>query len=313
MMAQMESLLEVANVDQFFRTGFWMKRVQILHGISLGVRRGSICGFLGANGAGKTTLIHLIVGLRKPTAGNVRVCGFDAASPEARSRIGYLPERPYFHEHLSGEDFLTYFGQLSGMTRNDIRKRIPEVLAAVGLSHARELELRRYSKGMLQRVGIAQAILHEPEFLVLDEPMSGLDPVGRKEMRELIATLAAKGHTVFFSSHVIPDVEAVCDDVVIIQKGRVLGNGPIGRFLAQGPVQTEIAFAGLGAETAARIPELAPAQPIRDGMRMVLSGQDEVTTAVRKLIEAGGKILWVTPIRPTLESMFGAKEERSAP
>ena len=203
-----DPIIEVIEVDQCFRTGFWLSRVQILHKIALKVPRKSITGFLGANGAGKTTLINLIVGLRRPTCGTVRVCGYEATTPEARSRLGYLPERPYFYDHLTGEGLLNYFGTLAGMRKQEIRTRIPEVLTQVGMEHARRLELRRYSKGMLQRIGIAQALLHDPELLILDEPMSGLDPTGRKEIRELILRLAAEGRTIFFSSHVIPDVEA---------------------------------------------------------------------------------------------------------
>src|SRR6186997_577570 len=165
------NLLEVENVTQSFRSGFWMKRAEVLHGVSLSVPERTVCGFLGPNGAGKTTLIHLIAGLRKPVSGSVRVAGHEATSPEARGRLGYLPERPYFYEHLTGEELLRYFGELSGMSRARIRERSAQVLAAVGMAHAAKTELRKYSKGMLQRIGIAQAILHDPQFLVLDEPM----------------------------------------------------------------------------------------------------------------------------------------------
>src|ERR1700733_8036996 len=186
------SLMEIKGIEQKFRTGFWMTHVQVLHDVNLSVPEKSIFGFLGANGAGKTTLINLIVGLRKPTAGEIRIRGDISTSSAARARMGYLPERPYFYEHLTGEQFLDYFGTLSGMTRSSIRARIPVALSRVGMSAARKIELRKYSKEMLQRIGIAQAILHEPEFLVLDEPMSGLDPLGRKEMRELINQLASE-------------------------------------------------------------------------------------------------------------------------
>ncbi|MCM2276762.1 MAG: ABC transporter ATP-binding protein [Oligoflexia bacterium] len=300
-------VLEVSGVDQSFRSGFWLKRAQILHGVSFTVPERSIVGFLGANGAGKTTLIHLLVGLRKPFRGQVRVFGLDSQTPEARARIGYLPERPYFHDHLTGEGLLGYFGALAGMRRAAVRDRIPAVLSAVGMSHAGKTELRKYSKGMLQRIGIAQALLHDPEFLVLDEPMSGLDPLGRKEMRELILKLAGEGRTVFFSSHVIPDVEAICDQVVLIQKGRLLGNGPIGRFLAQGPLQTEIAFSGLTAEEAAGIPGLISPRQIPDAIRATVSGQEATQLVLRELLRRNAQVLWVTPVRPSLESLFGSE------
>lgn len=296
-------ILEINAVQQSFRVGFWMKRIQILHGISFSVPRNSIFGFLGPNGAGKTTLIHLITGLRRPAAGNVRVCGMDASVLEARASLGYLPERPYFHDHLTGEGFLLYMGALSGMSRSKILDRIPSVLAKVGLSHARKLELKRYSKGMLQRVGIAQAILHEPELLVLDEPMSGLDPVGRREIRELITQLASEGKTIFFSTHIIPDVEAICDQVAIIQKGKLDECGPISKFLSQGPMQTEIAFSGVEREWAEKLPSQSLTQ-WSEGFKVMVSDQKQVDQTLKALVQTSAKVHWITPQRPSLESIF---------
>jgi ABC-2 type transport system ATP-binding protein len=301
----MAMLLEVSKVDQVFRVGFWMKRVQVLHSLDLSVPARSVYGFLGANGAGKTTLIQLIVGLRRPTAGEVRIAGIPSHLPRARARIGYLPERPYFHDHLTGERLLRYFGALSGMKDAHVRDRIGPVLAAVGMAHARHLELRKYSKGMLQRIGVAQAILHDPEFLVFDEPMSGLDPVGRKDMRELILRLAAEGRTVFFSTHVIPDVEAICDQVAVIQKGKLVGQGSLQNLLAPREHQVEIAFAGLDDPQVARLPGLQGTRRFPDGVKATVSGQAALDAAVRALTEARAQVLWVTPIRPSLESLFG--------
>jgi ABC-2 type transport system ATP-binding protein len=298
------ALLEVSEVEQSFRVGFLMKRATVLRGVSLGVPERSIFGFIGANGAGKTTLIHLIVGLRRPRRGSVRIAGIDAHLPEARARVGYLPERPYFHEHLTGDSFLRYFGALSGMSRPKLAARIPTVLASVGLPGARQLELRRFSKGMLQRIGIAQAILHDPEFLVLDEPMSGLDPLGRKEIRELILQLASEGRTVFFSTHVIPDVEAICDRVALIRKGELVGTGAMRELLVPGEARTEIAFAGLGEEAARGIPGLASARAFPEGVRALVEGSGAVNTALERLLERRAEILWVAPQRPSLESLF---------
>jgi ABC-2 type transport system ATP-binding protein len=310
MSAQGDFVLEVQDVQQSFRVGFWMKRATVLHGVSLRVPRRSIFGFLGANGAGKTTLINLIVGLRKPSAGTVKVAGFDAVTSEARARIGYLPERPYFHEHLTGAGVLRYFGALAGMTPAQIQERIPKVLADVGMSAAREVELKRYSKGMLQRIGIAQALLHNPEFLILDEPMSGLDPMGRKEMRELIVKLAAEGRTVFFSSHVIPDVEAICDQVALIQRGKLLGCGPINQFLSQGPVQTEVAFDGIPFDQArSTLKEFSSLRQMPGGLKAIAPDPGSVRSALKKIIDLNGQILWVNPIRPSLESLFGTEAD----
>lgn len=304
---------EIAGVHQAFRAGFWLKRTPILHDLSFSVPEGAIFGFLGANGAGKTTLIHLIAGIKRPVSGSIRIFGHEATSIEARSRIGYLPERPYFHEHLTGDRLLKYFGALSGMKRGQVLDRIPQVLAMVGMTAARHVELRKYSKGMLQRMGIAQALLHDPPFLLLDEPMSGLDPLGRKEIRELIVGLAAEGRTILFSTHVIPDVEAICDQVALIRKGRLIGCGPIGSFLAKGPLQTEVTFSGIPLETAKAFPEVVSARQIPDAVKAIVSSQDSVQGLLDKLIARKAQVLWVTPIRPSLEDLFGETEARPMP
>lgn len=307
----MKPILEVESVSQAFRVGFWMKKVEVLKDIQLSVPQGAVFGFLGANGAGKTTLIHLITGLRKPTQGRIQVFGNDCSSVEAKSKIGYLPERPYFHHHLTGEGLLRYFGALAGLSNSKIQSRIPSVLTEVGMAHARKVELKRYSKGMLQRIGIAQALIHDPEFLVLDEPMSGLDPLGRKEIRELIVRLAGEGRTIFFSSHVIPDVEAICDQVGLIQKGKLIGCGKIGEFLSQGPVQTEIAFGGIPLTDRIQFPEFSNLRKIPDGVRGTVKSQEAVENVLTKLLKMGAKIFWVTPIRPSLESLFEADSGQS--
>ena len=298
-------LLEVSNVDQSFRSGFWLKRAKVLHQVNLKVPEGAIFGFLGPNGAGKTTLIQLIVGLKRPFQGSVRIQGQDAFTAGARALVGYLPERPYFYDHLTGESFLKFFGALSGMSRPQVISRIPQVLAQVGLTHARERELRRYSKGMLQRIGIAQAILHDPQLIVLDEPMSGLDPLGRKEMRELIQNLASQGRTIFFSSHIIPDVEAMCTEVGLIREGKMVSQGLIGDLLAKGPLKTEIAFAGVEPGDVRPEGKLGRAQPLPDGgFKIEASDQREVASILTYLLERNGRILWVQPIRPSLEALL---------
>jgi ABC-2 type transport system ATP-binding protein len=236
----MEKAIEIQKVSQVFRSGFWLEPAEVLKEVSFSVPVGSVFGFLGANGAGKTTLIHLLMGLRKPSSGQIRVFGLEAVLREARSKIGYLPERPYFHEHLTGEGLLRYYAALSVMDLSELDDRIGQVLREVGMERARRTELRRYSKGMLQRIGIAQALLHQPALLVLDEPMSGLDPLGRKEMRDLIHQLAASGRTIFMTSHVIPDVEAICNQVGLIQAGRLLESGPLSHFKSRGDLQNTL-------------------------------------------------------------------------
>jgi len=303
-MTPSEAVLDISHVDLVYRTGFWLKPTQVLFDVSLQVPRRSVFGFLGANGAGKTTLIQLIVGIRRPTRGAVRIEGMDASEPLARSRIGFLPERPYFHEHLTGEQLLHYFGALAGMTRQQVDQRIPAVLETVGMAHARQRELRKFSKGMLQRIGIAQAILHDPEFLILDEPMSGLDPQGRKEIRELIAQLAASGKTVFFSSHVIPDVEALCDRVAVIEKGRITQNGSI-RDLLQSQVQgMELRLGSLPREQLPARPGLAVLRASDDELVCRLERAADLNALLSELISRGAVVHSIQPVRPSLEALF---------
>ncbi len=306
----MEAILEVKNVSRSFRVGFWMKSVEIIHDVSFSVARNSIYGFLGANGAGKTTLISMIVGLRRPSSGQIRVSGFLSESEEARAKVGYLPERPYFHEHLTGENLLIYFGKLSGMSKKLILERIPIVLKQVGMSAARTIELRKYSKGMLQRIGIAQALIHDPEFLVLDEPMSGLDPVGRREIRELILKLATEGKTIFFSTHVIPDAEAICDQVGIIQRGRLIASGPLAELAKQGgPVRTEIIFSGISKSVIDASDQIISLQELPDGIRCEIQSEEFADQLASKILQQGGHIISLNLMRPSLESLFEKSDQ----
>ncbi len=297
-----------------------MKPAAVLHSVSLEVARGRLFGFVGANGAGKTTLIQLIVGIRAPTAGTIQVSGFDARSYEARRRIGYLPERPYFHEHLNGEQTLLFFGALNGLSRQEILPKVEPILTKVGLIGARKTELRKYSKGMLQRMGVAQAILHDPELLVLDEPMSGLDPLGRKEMKALIRELSAEGKTVFFSSHVIPDVESLCDEVAWIQNGRILGCAPVEQMLRGRVLRYELHLRPWDPEKVQRTMEgagLSASCSIAihpDGMKIDFMTEEEAERALGVLLAAGARVREFSPVRPSLEDVFGEdfyrREER---
>ncbi len=293
----------VEQVTQDFRSGFWQKKTRVLDRVSFEIPSQSVFGFLGANGAGKTTLIQLMVGLRRPTSGRVRISGFEAVKREAKVQIGYLPERPYFYEHLTGRRFLEFYGKLSGLEGSRLRKRIDEALAEVGMGAARDRELGKYSKGMLQRIGIAQAILHEPALLILDEPMSGLDPVGRKEIRELIVALAKEGRTIFFSSHVISDVEAICDRVALLQKGKLLGAGRLDDLLKVDSDDVEVVVAGLDkkqlkASGAGRL------EVIPEGHRFRIEGGGDLNSALNAVIRARGRIISVQPVRKSLEELF---------
>ncbi len=238
-------MIRLEEVSKVYPSGFWRRRVPVLSGISFEVAPGEIVGFLGPNGAGKTTTIKIVTGLAFPTAGTVTLFGEAAGgNPRVRRRIGFMPEHPYYYEYLTGREFLALCGHLCGMERARLRKRSGELLEQVGLAAAGDTAIRKYSKGMMQRLGLVQAILHEPELVILDEPMSGLDPMGRMEVRHLIRDLRRGGMTVFFSSHIISDVEALCDRVVMIHRGRKVAEGSLEGLVGEGGVRSvEMTFA----------------------------------------------------------------------
>ena len=227
----MSPAVEVKNLTKSFKVDFWAKAVQAVNGLTFDVQQNRIVGFLGANGAGKTTTIKTILGLIYPTSGEVRVFGKDPKNPESRREVGFLPERPYFYEYLTGREFLKFYGRLSNVLVTD--EKIDELLQRVGVFHAADRPLRRFSKGMLQRVGLCQAIIHQPKLLILDEPMSGLDPDGRFDMLGLIRSIRDQGTTIFLSSHQLHDVESLCDDVVMIEKGRLVVQSEVKKLIEQ--------------------------------------------------------------------------------
>lgn len=219
--------IEVQGVSHAVRTGFLLRRKVILSDITLRIARGSLCGIVGPNGAGKTTLLGLLAGLTAPLSGTVRVAGLPASSLEAKRTLGFLPERPFYPEHLTGEGLLRYVGALSGLSRAESAGRIRLILGRVGLGGAAAQRLRAYSKGMLQRIGIAQLLMHDSRVLVLDEPMSGLDPFGRARMKDLIGEMQAEGRTIVLSTHALSDIDALCTDVALLSRGRLSHFGPI--------------------------------------------------------------------------------------
>jgi len=307
----MTNAIEIRDINQVYRSGFWLKRVEILKGVSFSVKSGSAVGFVGSNGAGKTSLINIITGLRRPEGGSVKIFGSDPSSKLAKQKIGYLPERPYFYQHLSGQQLLSHLGTLSGYPPSLKAARILEVLEYVGLSDVGTKEISKYSKGMLQRIGIAQSIFHDPELLILDEPMSGLDPIGRREMRDLILDLNQKGKTVFFTSHVLSDVEAIADEVVTISNGRITNSGSIDKFSAKGAFSIELKVL-LGAdfrESFASKPFIRKFQPLRqiDQYRVVLDvgGKPEhLAAAFKALQDCKAEILSLTTNHDQLESLL---------
>ncbi len=299
--------LEMQNLTKDYNVGFWRKRpVRALHDLSLQVGMGESFGFLGPNGAGKTTTLKILMRLIYPTGGgSARILGAPLDDMQMRARIGYLPEQPYFYDYLTARELLVYCAKLFGMNKADTLKRTDELLKRVGLWEAADKQLRKYSKGMLQRAGLAQALINDPEVLFLDEPMSGLDPLGRREVRDLIASLRAQGKTVFFSSHVLSDVEALCDRVAIMNKGCLIESGKLSDILNSRANEFEIIVTGV-TETA--LPEVRTfalqITPAPEGAHIRLSGEQEIERVLSIVHRAGGRLVSINPVRESLEDLF---------
>lgn len=226
------NVLEVRGLTKDYRQHFWTPKRRVLSDVSFYVRRQEIFGFLGPNGAGKSTTIKTLLEIIFPTSGTAQLFGKPVGDLESKRRLGFLPENPYFYEYLTAREFLEFHGGLSGMSSTDLKVRIPEVLELVGMRGTNDMHLRSFSKGMLQRIGIAQAIIHNPELVILDEPMTGLDPLGRREVRDLMLKLKSEGKTIFFSTHILSDVESVCDRVAILNKGKLLSCGSLDELIS---------------------------------------------------------------------------------
>ena len=264
-------VLEVDKLAKTFRKPFSGTKVEAVQGVSFRVERKDIFGFLGPNGAGKTTTLKMLTGLIRPTAGRATVLGKVVPSPEAMGRVGYLPENPYVYPYLSPREFVTLAGRLNGMGGKALQSRTEAVLERVGIAYAMDRPAKALSKGMLQRTGLAAALVHDPELLVLDEPMSGLDPVGRKEVRDLIVDERASGRTVFFSSHVLADVEMLCDRVVILKKGAIVAEGKLSELLSTEAKTSELTLFGVTPECSVQLAALGTTWPIKaaQGVRTI--------------------------------------------
>jgi ABC-2 type transport system ATP-binding protein len=303
-------ILRTEALTKTFEVGLRRRRVDAVRDLTLSVDEGEIFGFVGPNGAGKTTTIKMLMGLIFPTSGKAFI--FDAPIPSraAKARIGYLPEHPAYYAVLPGREALDLFARLAGVAPADRRRRCDELLGLVGLADAADRRIRKFSKGMQQRLGIAQALVADPAFVVLDEPMSGLDPIGRKEMRDVILELKRRGKTVFFSTHILPDVEALCDRVGVILGGRLRDVGRIGDLLSPRVRTTEVTATVPEAARAAAAPGRLLA---REGDRLTLAFEDEgaADAAVRAIVAAGGRVHALTPHRETLEDFFVRRLEES--
>ncbi|HET9525987.1 MAG TPA: ABC transporter ATP-binding protein [Pyrinomonadaceae bacterium] len=299
--------VEITNLTKDYEVGFFRKRkVRALDDLSLSVDAGQIFGFLGANGAGKTTTLKLLMRLIFPTSGSARILGSDIQDVRMHERIGYLPENPYFYDYLTAREFLEYCAELFGYPAAQRKKRAADLLAQVKLDEKRwDTQLRKFSKGMLQRVGLAQSLINDPEIVFLDEPMSGLDPVGRREVRDLIASLREDGKTVFMCSHILSDIEVLCDRVAILKRGRLAQVGHLDelRQRAEGPNRMEILAAG--ADVAA-LQHLANADVSATprGLRIEIASQDEIENALAALRKAGGTVVSIQPVKQSLEELF---------
>jgi ABC-2 type transport system ATP-binding protein len=299
--------IEIENLTKDYEVGFWRKRkVRALDGLSLSVDAGHIFGFLGANGAGKTTTLKLLMRLIYPTAGSARILGHDIRDVSVHARVGYLPENPYFYDYLTPREFLDYCGQLFGLDQQTRKTRTEELLARVNLdSQSWKRQLRKFSKGMLQRVGLAQALINNPEIVFLDEPMSGLDPVGRREVRDLIASLRADGKTVFMSSHILSDIEVLCDSVAILKQGKLAHAGSIEQLRAKEANLIEVVATGVEPEALKqKLGDHAHVTANASGLRIQIQDEKEIDAVIAALRQSNGKLVSVQPVKQSLEDLF---------
>jgi ABC-2 type transport system ATP-binding protein len=295
--------IEIENLTKDYPFGFLhLKKKRSLEGLTMQVEDGEVFGFLGPNGAGKSTTIKLLVGLIFPDAGSARILGKPTTDIEMHRDIGYLPEQPYFYDYLTAAEVLDYFARFHDLTAADRSERVARMLKKVGLETARKIQLRKYSKGMLQRVGLAQAILHDPKVVILDEPMSGLDPIGRREVRDIILELKRDGKTVLFSTHILSDAEMLCDRVGVIVGGKLRGVGAPGEIVGMKAQGMEILFE-LPSGGANPGPVIAKSTKTGDRYRMQVS-EEELYPALQQLHGAGAKILSVAQVKASLEEYF---------
>ena len=296
--------IEILGLEKVYHVGFWRKRPKrALHPLSFVVEQGEIFGFLGPNGAGKTTTLKMLMGLVFPTGGSAKILGMELDDPRMKAQIGFLPEQPYFYDYLTAHELLRYYGQLSGVNSKQLTARVDTVLEHVGLKDSAGVQLRKFSKGMLQRAGIAQAILHDPKVVFLDEPMSGLDPMGRREVRVLIEQLKNEGKTVFFSTHILSDAEALCDRVAILNQGMLRGVGAVEELTAGLRGQVEIVWAGTSVPPSLRS---AACRIAGDTVRAVVPS-DQQDNVIETLRREKLRLISVTPVRVSLEDYFMAQ------
>jgi len=302
--------IEILGLEKIYSVGFWRKRPKrALHPLQLTVEDGEIFGFLGPNGAGKTTTLKLLMGLVSPTGGSARILGHEWTDPAVKAQIGFLPEQPYFYDYLTVRELLEYYGQLSGVPAKQRSQRVEQVLHQVGLQDARDVQLRKFSKGMLQRVGIGQAILHDPKVVFFDEPMSGLDPMGRREVRDLMEQLKQEGKTVFFSTHILSDAETLCDRVAIIHQGELRGVGAVEDLTSS--VQGKIEVIWQGTHIPPSVKALGADCHVSGDCARAIVSEDQQDAIIDVLRRERQHLISITPVRISLEAYFVEKLRHS--
>lgn len=301
----MTPIVRVTDLRKIYKIGFLRRQVEGARRISFDVNEGEIVGLIGPNGAGKTTTLKCLLGLCAPTSGSATIRGIDARDPRARERIGFLPENPYVYPYLTPREFVDLCGRLSGMSHDERSKRLPVVLERTGIAWAADRPVHRLSKGMLQRTGLAAALIASPDLLVLDEPMSGLDPLGRREVRDLIFEERANGRTVLFSSHVLSDVEALCDRVVILQRGEVVVSGAVRDLVRRSATMTELTLRKVDEPTRAALVERAKVlRELGDDLVLEVEGEALLGELVARALEGGARVVSAIPRKDSLEDLF---------
>jgi ABC-2 type transport system ATP-binding protein len=294
--------LNIENLHKSFSLGFMLKKKKILKGISLSVNEGEIFGYLGPNGAGKTTTIKCVLGLIFPDQGKIELFGHSHLSLQAKAQTGFLPENPYFYDHLTASEFLFFYSQLFSIKKNEREEKIKGLLRIVGLEQSADLQLRKFSRGMLQRIGLAQSLLNDPSLVLLDEPLGGLDPIGRKEIRDIIVKLKQEGKTVFLSSHILQDIEMICDRVAIIVNGEVVNQGTLKDLISEKILFTEIELSGVEEKELKNLGESLTEK----GGRILLKvfEEDNVEKILELVKSQKGKVHSLIPRTETLEDLF---------
>ena len=303
-----ESILQIRDLHKTFVLGLMRKHVQAVAGISLSVKRGEVFGLVGPNGAGKTTTMKMVLQLIFPSRGEITLFGKPAGDAKARARLGYLPENPYIYSYLKPMEFLDLCGRLCDMGRSARNQRAHMLIERLGLDHANDRPIGKFSKGMMQRMGVCQALLHDPELLILDEPFSGLDPIGRKEIRELILEQRKLGKTVIITSHVLHDVEAMADRVAIIQRGKLVAYGALAELLRPEVRRVELELSAVDDALHAQLAQAAAElREVSGRLFVVIEGDQRATELLKAVVESGAIVHSVTPHRETLEDLFVRK------